>query len=62
MKKRPFFDDEGNMTVRPSIDIGLTVDERISDGFYCSRAVRLFKLLLENPELLEQPLDTKVDF
>ena len=62
MKNRPFFDDAGNVDVRPSIDIGLTVDERISDGFYCSRAVRLFKLLLENPELLEQPLDTKVDF
>ncbi len=62
MKKRPFFDEDGNMDMRPSIDIGLTVDERISDGFYCSRAVRLLKLLLENPELLEQPLDTKVDF
>ena len=62
MKKRPFFDEEGNMDVRPSIDIGLTVDERISDGFYCSRAVRLLKILLENPELLEQPLDAKVDF
>lgn len=62
MKKRPFFDEEGNMDMRPSIDIGLTVDERISDGFYCSRAVRLLKILLENPELLEQPLDAKVDF
>lgn len=62
MKKRPFFDEEGNMDMRPSIDVGLTVDERITDGFYCSRAVRLFKLLLENPELLEQPLETRVDF
>ena len=62
MKNRPFFDDEGNVDIRPSVDIGLTIDERISDGFYCSRAVRLLKLLLENPELLEQPLETKVDF
>ena len=62
MKKRPFFDEDGNMDVRPSIDIGLTIDERITDGFYCSRAVRLLKLLLESPELLEQPLETKVDF
>ena len=62
MKKRPFFDEAGNVDFRPSIDLGLTIDERISDGFYCSRAVRLLKLLLENPELLEQPLDAKVDF
>lgn len=62
MKKRPFFDEEGNVDVRMSIDIGLTVDERITDGFYCSRAVRLLKILLENPELLEHPLEEKVDF
>jgi len=61
-KKRPFFDEDGNMDMRMSIDIGLTVDERISDGFYCSRAVRLLKLLLENPELLEKPLEEKVEF
>lgn len=44
------------------MDIGLTVDERISDGFYCSRAVTLLHALLENPELLEQPLSEKVEF
>lgn len=62
MKKRPFFDENGNVDMRPSIDIGLTIDERISDGFYCSRAVRLLKILLENPELLEKPLAEKVEF
>ena len=62
MKERPFFHEDGSVDFRPSIDIGLTIDERISDGFYCSRAVRLLKILLENPELLEQPLETKVDF
>lgn len=62
MKKRPFFDEDGKVDMRQSIDIGLTVDERISDGFYCSRAVRLLKILLENPELLEKPLEEKVEF
>ncbi|MBO4915042.1 MAG: 2-oxo acid dehydrogenase subunit E2 [Oscillospiraceae bacterium] len=62
MKKRPFFDDNGNVDMRMSIDIGLTVDERISDGFYCSRAVRLLKMLIENPELLEKPLEEKIEF
>ncbi|MBQ9458382.1 MAG: hypothetical protein IJU66_00430 [Oscillospiraceae bacterium] len=61
-KKRPFFNEDGSMDMRMSIDIGLTVDERISDGFYCSRAVRLLRLLLENPELLDHPLEEKVEF
>lgn len=59
-KKRPFYDDEGNMTMRDSVDLGLTVDERIADGYYFSKTIKLFKYLLENPELLEKPLSEEV--
>ena len=62
IKKRPFYNDDGEKELRMSVDIGLTVDERISDGFYCSRAVHLLKTLLENPELLERPLSEKVEY
>lgn len=62
MKKRPFYDDEGQMTMRSSVDLGLTVDERIADGYYYAKTVRLLKTLLENPELLEKPLCEEVDY
>lgn len=62
IKKRPFFDDEGNITMRDSVDLGLTIDERIADGFYYSKSIRLIKKLLENPELLERPLEEEVEF
>ena len=61
-KKRPFFDEEGHCEMRDSIDLGLTVDERIADGYYFSKTIRLMKKLLENPELLEQPLESEVDY
>ncbi len=61
-KKRPFFDEDGNCEMRDSIDLGLTVDERIADGYYFSKTVRLLKKLLEDPELLEQTLETEVDY
>ena len=61
-KPRRFELGDGTTELRDSIDIGLTIDERISDGFYCSRAVRLRKTLLENPELLELPLEEKVEY
>lgn len=61
-KKRPFYDEDGNYTMRDSIDLGLTVDERIADGYYYSKTVKLLKTLLENPDLLEQPLEEKVEF
>ncbi len=61
-KKRPFYDDEGNMSMRDSVDLGLTIDERIADGYYYSRTIQLLKKLLENPELLELPLNEEVEY
>ena len=61
-KKRPFYDGEGNVTIRDSLDLGLTIDERIADGYYYSKSVRLLRHLLEHPELLELPLSDPVDY
>lgn len=62
MKKRPFYDEEGNVEMRMSVDIGLTIDERIADGYYYAKTIRLLKVLLENPELLELPLKEEVTY
>lgn len=62
MKKRPFFDEEGNMDMRMSVDLGMTIDERIADGYYYAKTMRLLKTLLENPELLERPLSEEVEY
>ena len=61
-KKRPFYNEDGTMEIKDCIDIGLTIDERIADGYYYSRTVKLLKTLLENPELLELPLNQEVDY
>lgn len=62
IKKRPFYDENGNVEMRESIDLGLTIDERIADGYYYSRTVKLLRTLLEHPELLEKPLTEEVDY
>lgn len=62
IKKRPFFNDDGTYEMKDSIDLGLTVDERIADGYYYSKTIKLLKHLLENPELLELPADQKIEF
>ena len=38
------------------IDIGVTLDERIADGYYFSKSLRMFKQFLQNPEILDKPL------
>lgn len=62
MKKRPFWDEEGNMEMRMSVDLGMTIDERIADGYYYAKTMRLLKTLLENPRLLEKPLSEEVEY
>ena len=46
--------------MRPSVDIGLTIDERLADGYYYAKTIKLVKTLLENPELLELPLNEDI--
>lgn len=61
-KMTPFFDENGAVTMRETLDLGLTVDERIADGYYYAKTVRLLKYLLEHPEELEKPLKEEVDY
>lgn len=62
MKQRPFYDDEGNMEMRMSVDLGLTIDERIADGYYYAKSIHLLQHLLEHPELLDTPLSEPVEY
>lgn len=61
-KLRPFYNPDGSYEMKDSIDLGFTIDERIGDGYYFSKSIRLFKKILENPELLERPLSEEVDY
>ena len=60
-KKMPFYQEDGSVIVKDAVDIGLTIDERLADGYYYSRTVKLLKKLLENPELLDRPLREEVE-
>lgn len=48
--------EDGRREVRDVVDIGATLDERIADGFYFARSLKLIKHICANPELLEKPI------
>lgn len=54
--KEQVIDEEGNSSIRDIVNIGAAVDERIADGFYFARSIRLIEAILQQPELLEQPV------
>ena len=47
---------DGHKEIRDVVDFGATLDERIADGFYFAKSLRLLKHVFENPELLDKPL------
>ena len=55
-RNKPHFDADGNVNMHKELSISATIDERISDGFYYARTLKLLKKLVENPELLELPI------
>ncbi|MCD8120556.1 MAG: 2-oxo acid dehydrogenase subunit E2 [Lachnospiraceae bacterium] len=54
--------EDGHKEVRDIVDIGATLDERIADGFYFARSLKLVKYIFAHPELLEQPLNVPSGF
>lgn len=56
------YDKDGNGDLHEVIPLGITLDERIADGYYYSGTVALVKKLLANPELLELEADIPVEY
>ena len=53
---------DGSKEIRDVVDIGATLDERIADGFYFARSLKLIKHVFAHPELLEKPLGEESGF
>ena len=62
VKETPVFRSDCSVEMKPTVDLGITLDERLADGYYYSKTVRLLKHLLENPELLELPLNEETEY
>ncbi|MBQ3551936.1 MAG: hypothetical protein IJA35_02085 [Clostridia bacterium] len=61
-KMMPFFNDDGSYEMRQAIQFGFTVDERIADGFYFAKSVKLLRYILQHPEILDMTLNASVDY
>ena len=60
-KLRPYFKEDGSYEMRNTIKLGLTIDERIADGYYFAKTLRLVRKIFQNPELLDAPAATPID-
>ena len=62
VSKTPVVKEDRSIDIRDMVDVGITLDERIADGFYFARSLKIVQHLLSNPELLDRPLKESIDF
>jgi pyruvate/2-oxoglutarate dehydrogenase complex dihydrolipoamide acyltransferase (E2) component len=60
-KMRPFYKEDGSYELRNTVKLGLTVDERIADGYYFAKTLRLVRKFFEHPELLDLPANAPIE-
>lgn len=53
IQKMPCVLDDGTLGVKNMVNIKVTLDERIADGYYFARSLDMFKEYLKNPSSLE---------
>ncbi|MDR2866423.1 MAG: 2-oxo acid dehydrogenase subunit E2 [Methanomassiliicoccaceae archaeon] len=51
---------DGTIAIRKCLDLAFTVDERIADGYYFMRSIRMMKDILSDPSVLETPFSPEV--
>ena len=57
--RMPFF--EGDQVVfKDGVELNITMDERIADGYYFSKSMKMMQYFLQNPELLEHPFNERM--
>ena len=57
----PIFQPYGSYEMHEMVNLSITLDERIADGYYYAKSIQIFKHLLQHPELLNERADKEVE-
>ena len=58
--KIPFYEN-GQAVFKDGVDMNITLDERIADGYYFSKSMKMLMYFLAHPEMLDEPFNKKMD-
>lgn len=59
-ERMPFYEND-NVSFKDAVELSMTIDERIADGYYFSKSIKMLRYFLEHPELLDKPFNEKLD-
>ena len=52
---------DGKQVVKKICEFGVNIDERIADGYYFVKSIKLLESFLDNPKILEDRIDEKIE-
>ncbi len=61
IKDEIIVNEKGKQEVRKVCEFGVTLDERIADGFYFAKSVAMIEKILQDPELLDDPVSKPIE-
>lgn len=61
VQKELIVTEDGKKEIRDVCEFGVNLDERIADGFYFVQSVKMFKYILQHPEMLEENANEKIN-
>ena len=53
---------DGSSQPRDILTLGFTADERIADGFYFAKSLKLAEYILQHPQLLDVPMKEEIAY
>ena len=59
MDRMPFFEND-EVVFKDGVDINITMDERIADGYYFSKSMKMMQYFIAHPDLLDRPFNEKL--
>lgn len=61
IKTEEYYDENDKKQKRKICEFGVNLDERIADGYYFAKSLKLVQYLFDNPQLLEEKASTIID-
>ncbi len=61
MKPMPFYNADGTIEVKQGLNLSLTIDERIADGFYFANSIKILRKFFDDPSLIDDPINMPIE-
>ena len=61
IKKEEIINSNGKKEIKDICEFGINMDERVADGYYFAKSIKMLQYIFDNPKLLEDNASKEID-